>query len=420
MSISNQVPQVPAMRGGLGKQVVRKLLGRYLRSFIRFGTLEIFLPDGSVVSAGSGAPRLAVRLNGWKNVFRLAVNPELAFGEIYMAGDLTLVEGDLYALLDYLMSNFNTRGTAATGGLRQRLRFLARRALMNNPVGRAQKNVAHHYDLSDELFELFLDDQRQYSCAYFARPDMSLEEAQTAKIDHIATKLGLARGQKLLDIGSGWGGLGLALSKQGQVDVTGVTLSVEQQRYAEAEAEKRGLEDKVRYKLLDYRDLEGQFDRIVSVGMFEHVGAPRFQEYFNKVSTLLADDGVALVHTIASLQPPAVPHPWISKYIFPGGYIPSLSEITPAIENSGLVVADIEVLRLHYAETLKIWRERFLANWDKAVALYDERFCRMWEFYLASCEAGFRHNGLVVVQIQLTHDQAAVPLVRDYMASPAA
>ena len=415
MSVSNDTPPMTTFRGNFFGQMARSLLARSLRQMLHTGTVAITLPDGGRLVIGQGLPRVALKLHDWRTVFRLATNPNLAAGESYMDGRLTMERGDIYDLLDLCMINFGQKISRKDDGLWARLRFLGRRLMMNNPVGRAQKNVAHHYDLSDELFELFLDEQRQYSCAYFAEPDMSLDEAQEAKISHIANKLQLRPGQRLLDIGSGWGGLGLALAEKSGVDVTGVTLSVEQQRYAEADAQSRDLSDQVRFKLLDYRKLSGRFDRIVSVGMFEHVGAPRYQEYFDKVAKLLKDDGVALIHTIASLKPPSTPHPWIRKYIFPGGYIPSLSEITPAIENSGLVVGDIEVLRLHYADTLRVWRQRFLQNWDKAAALYDQRFCRMWEFYLASCEAGFRHNGLVVVQIQLSKNQQAVPLVRDYM-----
>jgi cyclopropane-fatty-acyl-phospholipid synthase len=301
--------------------------------------------------------------------------------------------------------------------MQQRLRQLLRHLLMHNPIGKAQQNVAHHYDLNDDLYDLFLDPERQYSCAYYASPEDSLEEAQMRKMRHIAAKLCLVPGQKLLDIGSGWGGLGLFLAREAGVDVTGVTLSVEQQTYAEARATREGISEQARFVLRDYREEPDSYDRVVSVGMLEHVGARHYDEYFTKVATLLKKDGVAMIHTIGRVSGPSAPNPWFRKYIFPGGYIPALSEITPAIEKSGLVISDLEVLRLHYAETLKAWRARFMARRGEVAALYDERFCRMWEFYLAACEAGFRYNGLVVFQLQLAHNADAVPLTRDYLAA---
>jgi len=391
------------------------LLERALSAFIRRGTLLLRLPDGTTRRFGQGSPEIAIAIHDWRSLRRIALNPDLAVGEAWMDGTLTVGHGDLYDFLDLCLSN---TGTAAGYGLRrwrQRLRWLARPFLMHNPIGTARKNVAHHYDLSDDLYDLFLDPERQYSCAYYETPGDSLEEAQARKMRHIAAKLRLARGQKLLDIGSGWGGLGLFMARMAGVDVTGVTLSVEQQKYAQARAAHEGLSKQARFVLRDYRQEPDRYDRIVSVGMFEHVGAGHYDEYFAKVAALLKEDGVALIHTIGSVSDPASPHPWIRKYIFPGGYIPSLSEITPAIEHSGLVVADVEVLRLHYAETLKAWRERFMAHRDEVVALYDERFCRMWEFYLAASEAGFRHNGLVVFQLQLAHRVDALPLNRNYI-----
>lgn len=275
--------------------------------------------------------------------------------------------------------------------------------------------MAHHYDLSSRLYELFLDSDRQYSCAYFASPDDSLEEAQLAKKRHIAAKLLLEPGQKLLDIGCGWGGLGLYCAQVSGASVTGVTLSEEQHKIACARAKEQGLDGKVDFRLIDYRDVNDRFDRIVSVGMFEHVGTKHYDEFFNKVRDLLAEDGVMLLHTIGRSDGPGVTDPWIRKYIFPGGYIPALSEMMPAIERSGLVVTDIEVLRLHYAETLRHWSERFSANRDAVKEIYDERFCRMWEFYLAGAEMAFRHWGQVVFQVQLARKQDAVPLTRSYL-----
>ena len=275
--------------------------------------------------------------------------------------------------------------------------------------------MAHHYDLSGELYDLFLDADRQYSCAYFARPDMTLEEAQAAKKAHIAAKLLIEPGMRVLDIGCGWGGMGLTLARDFGAQVTGVTLSQEQHAIANQRAQKAGLADKARFHLMDYRDVKGQFDRIVSVGMFEHVGVPHYDAYFATVERLLAPDGIALIHTIGRAGPPGATSPWITKYIFPGGYCPAMSETMAAVERHKLVTTDVEVWRLHYAETLRIWRERFEANIESARALYDDRFCRMWRYYLIASELTFRLNNQVVFQFQLTPKQDAVPLTRDYL-----
>ncbi len=392
------------------------LLDRALRTVIREGMLILRLPDGETRRYGSGMPQSAIAIHDWPTLRRIAFNPDLALGEAWMDGTLTVEEGDLYGFLALCIANAGRASGHWLRRVRHRLRMAMRRLLMHNPVGRAQRNVAHHYDLGDGLYDLFLDPERQYSCGYFETPEDSLEVAQIQKMRHIAAKLRLAPGQRVLDIGSGWGGLGLYLARAGGADVTGVTLSVEQQKYATERAAREGLIDRARFDLRDYRHQTDSFDRIVSVGMFEHVGAAHYREYFTKVAALLKDDGVALIHAIGSVGEPDAPHPWIRKYIFPGGYIPSLSEIAPAVEKAGLVIADIEVLRLHYAETLKAWRKRFMARRDEAAALYDERFCRMWEFYLAACEAGFRHNGLVVFQIQLAHRIDALPITRRYIA----
>jgi cyclopropane-fatty-acyl-phospholipid synthase len=282
-------------------------------------------------------------------------------------------------------------------------------------VSAARANVAHHYDLSDTLYDLFLDADRQYSCAYYMSFDDTLERAQEQKKRHLAAKLLLRSGHRVLDIGSGWGGLALYIAQAADVDVTGVTLSTEQHGYSNQRVDKAGLTDRVRFELKDYRHENGRYDRIVSVGMFEHVGVGHFREYFDKIRDLLTDDGVALIHTIGAADGPGAAHAWIRKYIFPGGYSPALSEVVPIIERAGLHITDIEVLRLHYAETLKAWRQRFMANRDRVSAIYDERFCRMWEFYLAGCEAGFRHSGLVVFQIQVSKRIDTVPLTRDYI-----
>ncbi|WP_415157744.1 class I SAM-dependent methyltransferase [Maritalea sp.] len=392
------------------------VLEQALSTLIQRGTLHLRMPDGTLRHFGQGSPKVSIAIRDWRTVRRIALNADLAVGEAWCDGTLTVEDGDIFGFLDLCLSNAGVGPGYGLRRVQQRLERLVRSLLMHNPIGKAQKNVAHHYDLSDELYDLFLDDERQYSCAYFSSPEDTLEEAQTHKMRHIASKLCLEPGQKLLDIGSGWGGLGLFMARQAGVDVTGVTLSVEQQRYAQARADREGLTEHARFVLRDYREELGRYDRIVSVGMFEHVGAGHYGEYFAKVAQLLKEDGVAMIHTIGNTTVPGAPHPWIRKYIFPGGYAPSLSEILPAIEKSGLVVTDIEVLRLHYAQTLKAWRTRFMARRDEVVALYDERFCRMWEFYLAACEAAFRHIGLVVFQIQLSHSVDIVPLTRDYLA----
>jgi cyclopropane-fatty-acyl-phospholipid synthase len=322
--------------------------------------------------------------------------------------------GRIYDLLALLLANVqDTQMAARTNGLNW-LRYAVRRVMQFNPSGRARRNAAHHYDIDSAIYDLFLDRDRQYSCAYFT-PGADLEEAQLAKKRHVAAKLALEPGHRVLDIGSGWGGLGLYLAKMADCDVTGVTLSTEQLKLSRERTSKEGLARRVRFELRDYRKIEGSFDRIVSVGMFEHVGVNHYGTFFKKVRHLLADNGVALIHTIGRSEPPSVTNPFIAKYIFPGGYIPALSEVASAIERSGLIISDIEILRLHYAQTLRAWRERFLANWDRAAAIRDEVFCRMWEFYLAASETAFRYQGLVVFQIQLAKRVATLPLTRDYI-----
>jgi len=282
-------------------------------------------------------------------------------------------------------------------------------------MGRAQKNVAHHYDLDGGIYDLFLDSDKQYSCAYFADPNMTLEEAQVAKKRHIAAKLRIEPGMRVLDIGCGWGGMALTLAEEAGANVVGVTLSKEQHMVARRRAAERGLEAQVEFRLQDYRTLTESFDRIVSVGMFEHVGVGHYREYFDRVRELLTNNGVALIHTIGRLDGPGSTNPWIAKYIFPGGYIPALSEFAAAVERSGIIITDVEVLRLHYAETLREWRRRFMEKRDTAARIYDERFCRMWEFYLAGSETSFRNESMAVFQVQLAKHVAALPLTRDYM-----
>ncbi len=394
------------------------LLAQLFRAIVKRGELTVIDGNGRTRRYGDAArgPRVTIRLHDRTLHTRLPLNPRLVVGEAYMDGTLTVEDGAIYDFLDLV--GLNTGGGPMNAWDRWFLRaeLLWRGFQQANPLGTAQKHVAHHYDLSGELYDLFLDADRQYSCGYFPEPGMTLDEAQEAKKRHIAAKLCLEPGHKVLDIGSGWGGLGLYLARTTDVEVTGVTLSAEQHTLSQQGATEAGLAGRVGFHLRDYREEAGTYDRIVSVGMFEHVGMPHYQEFFDKVSSLLRDDGVALLHTIADRGVPTATNPWMRKYIFPGGHCPSFSEVLPAIERAGLWVTDIEILRLHYAETLRHWRERFMAHRDQAAALYDERFCRMWEFYLASCEIGFRRMGMMVAQIQLTKAVDAAPLTRDYMA----
>lgn len=387
-----------------------------LRYVVKKGHLTVYESSGRSWSVGDGSkPSVTLHLRDRSIGREIALNPHLKFGEGYMDGRLDITEGDVWDLMDLLGINVGTGYGTPLAAFIGRLRRVYRRLLQYNPIGRAQENVAHHYDLDGRLYDLFLDTDRQYSCAYFDPADATLDDAQLAKKRHIAAKLALEPNTRILDIGSGWGGLGLYLAQMGDVDVTGVTLSEEQHTLSNARADARGLADRVRFQLQDYRLLEPSFDRIVSVGMFEHVGVGHYREYFQQVARLLADDGVALIHSIGRIDGPGTTNPWVAKYIFPGGYIPALSEVLPAIEQAGLFVTDVEILRLHYAETLRHWRERFTANRDRAKDIYDERFCRMWEFYLAASEASFRHMGFMVFQVQLTKEVAALPPTRRYI-----
>jgi cyclopropane-fatty-acyl-phospholipid synthase len=381
----------------------------------RVGNLTIKLPGGREVRAGDGSgPPVVVRLTR-KGVRRILANPGLGAPEAYMDEDLVFEQGTVSDLLT-IVGRSGGRGPKGRGGLLKRAqRTVKRRIQQANGRRAARRNVAHHYDLSNDFYRRWLDADMQYSCAYFARPDMTLDEAQAAKKRHIAAKLVLKPGCTVLDIGSGWGGLALTLAQEYGATVTGVTLSTEQLDLARERARAAGLEDRVRFELQDYRDVEGPFDRIVSVGMLEHVGAPNLRTYFEAVKRQLAPDGVALIHAIGRMSPPSVTNPFTRKYIFPGGYIPAMSEVLTAIEDAGLWVTDVEVLRLHYAETTKAWRERFLAD-PEIPDLYDGRFRRMWEFYLAGAEMGFRYGTHMITQYQLAHLRDAAPITRDYLA----
>ncbi|HUA52659.1 MAG TPA: cyclopropane-fatty-acyl-phospholipid synthase family protein [Candidatus Sulfotelmatobacter sp.] len=392
------------------------LLASVLRQLVRAGTLEVVDAAGRHYTAGSApGPSVSIRLHDDNLRRRLLWNPRLAVGEAYMDGSLTIERGTLYDFLDLLAVNQEIGEPPLIMRLFDGFNYLVRRLLQTNDPTRARANVAHHYDLSERLYELFLDSDRQYSCAYFERDSDDLDRAQLRKKQRIARKLRLQPGQRVLDIGSGWGGLALTLASIADVEVLGVTLSTEQQAAATRRAEAAGLAHRVRFELRDYRDLAGPFDRIVSVGMFEHVGLPHYREFFQQIRTLLAPDGMALVHAIGRSDGPGATNPWLRKYIFPGGYSPALSEVLPAVEASRLFVTDIEILRLHYARTLAAWRARFNANRAAITELYDERFCRMWEFYLIGSEIAFRRQGHMVWQMQMARAVDTVPLTRDYM-----
>jgi cyclopropane-fatty-acyl-phospholipid synthase len=394
------------------------LLLRLCRRLFKTGSLTVRDHAGIDHTFGDGTgPRVRLALKSAHAERRIALNPSLALPEAYMAGELDVIDGDLVDLLRIAYTNLDRVGYAANLPSRLAMigRYAVRRVRQLNTTARSRANVKHHYDLSGELYRLFLDEDMQYSCAYFADPAMTLEEAQLAKKRHIAAKLMLRPNLSVLDIGSGWGGLGLYLARHYDLNVLGVTLSDEQFAVSTDRAHREGLEDRVHFELRDYRKLQERFDRIVSVGMFEHVGINHYMTYFRQVARLLKPDGVMLLHTIGRSGPPTATASFIQKYIFPGGYIPALSEMMPAIEKAGLVVTDIEVLRFHYAETLKAWRERFLANREKARALYDERFCRMWEFYLAASEASFRFQDMVVFQLQITRRNDTLPITRGYI-----
>lgn len=390
------------------------MLDARLRQLIKNGSLEIIWPNGRHARYGqAGAvPQALVRLVGRLTPLKLALCPDLFLGEAYMEGLLYLEQGSLWDLLDLLARN---APVGPDRGLTRAVRPILNRLLQRNSRRLSRRNAAHHYDLPSELYRLFLDDDLQYSCAYFARPDLDLEAAQRAKMSHLAAKLQLRAGHRVLDIGCGWGGLALSLANAEDVEVVGITLSREQLEVARQRAVNAGLSDRVRFELQDFRDVRGPFDRIVSVGMFEHVGVPYYTDFFARIRELLSSSGIAVLHSIGRMHGPSTTSRWIRKYIFPGGYIPALSQVLPSLERSGLWITDLEILRLHYARTLALWRERFLKHREGIKKLYDERFCRMWEFYLVTSEMSFRYGGFMVFQMQLSADVDAVPLTRDYL-----
>jgi cyclopropane-fatty-acyl-phospholipid synthase len=392
-----------------------RLLQFLLKTFIRRGTFRLTTSRGTQIVFGDGTGKpVAVRFATRDAEWGILLDPELRLGEAYMDGSFVVEQGSIADVLAVVLGQDRT-GIPIWAKPQWYLRYFYRRLQQFNPRRRSKRNVAHHYDLDGRLYSLFLDADRQYSCAYFEHPGQSLDDAQLAEKRHLAAKLLLKPARRVLDIGCGWGGLGLYLAEMTGAQVTGITLSHEQLAVANSRASENGLSDRAAFRLQDYRDVEGTFDRIVSVGMFEHVWVSFYDTFFCKCASLLADDGVMLLHSIGRSDGPDATNPWIAKYIFPGGYIPALSEVIPAIQRSGLLVTDNEVLRLHYAETLKHWRERFLAHRADVERIYDKKFVRMWEFYLACSEMAFREQALMVFQIQLTKRQDIVPMTRDYI-----
>ena len=398
------------------------LTNTILRNLIRHGNLSFILPNGRERNFGNlTGNKIIVKIHSRKALLAILINPRLNFGEAWVSGELTIEQGTLYDL----MTLFSINGNLPRKGLDSimgAVNFIRRRTGQINPIKKSKSNVAHHYDLSNDFYSLWLDDDMQYSCAYFREASVSLAQAQRDKKAHIASKLKLEPEMRVLDIGSGWGGMAMTLARDYGVHVLGVTLSEQQLKLAQSRAEKAGLSHLVRFELRDYRHLKeqfaGKFDRIVSVGMFEHVGLPQYPIFFDHVRQLLTDDGIALLHTIGRNDGPGFTNAWIRKYIFPGGYSPALSEVTQVIEQSRLHLADVEVLRLHYAYTLRHWHQNFVKIRSKVREQFDEQFVRMWEFYLIGSEMAFRHGGHVVYQFQLSKQLETVPLTRDYLYSP--
>ena len=386
---------------------------------------KLFKEDGFIlIDANSikyiiGNPKkekpITLRLLDKKLHYKLLFNPDLYFGEAYTDGTAKIENGSLTDFLEIALKNIGRNQTNILNQILNKLRGTYRYLTNFNVTKKSKKNVAHHYDISDDLYDLFLDPKRQYSCAYFKNENDSFEAAQNNKIDYIIKKLNLKPNQKVLDIGCGWGSLAIEIAKKSQCEVTGITLSENQYKYSINKAKELNVENQVQFKLIDYRQLNEKFDRIVSVGMFEHVGRKYYKTFFNQINKLLNDTGIALIHTIGSVNQPRDPQPWITNYIFPGGYTPSMSEITAPIEKSGLIISDIEVLRMHYSHTLRNWKERFLNNKSKVLTMFDENFFRMWEFYLTSCEMVFKWNDQVVFQFQLSKDLTSLPTTRDYI-----
>ena len=389
----------------------------FLNNLIQYDGFELVDANSKKYVIGNPIKEkpIVLKLLDQKLMQKLLINPDLYFGEAYMNGSLVIENGTITEFLDLAFRNIGRGDINFYGTVIKKIKGTFRYLTSFNKILKSKENVAHHYDISEKLYDLFLDKNRQYSCAYFKNDNDTLEEAQKNKMHHIIKKLNIKPNQKVLDIGSGWGTLALEIAKETNASVTGITLSENQFEYSKNKAKEMNLSNQVEFKLIDYRQLNEKFDKIVSVGMFEHVGRKFYRTYFNTVSKLLNKKGIALIHTIGSTMPPRDPQPWITKYIFPGGYTPSLSEAVKPIEDSGLIISDIEVLRLHYAHTLRHWKERFLSKKDAVLDMFDEKFFRMWEFYLASCEMAFKWGDQVVFQFQLTKDNTSVPNTRDYI-----
>ena len=392
-------------------------LARFLNNIFKNDGFILIDADSKnyIIGTPKKKPPITLKILDKKLHYKLLFRPDLYFGEAYSDGDIVIENGTLTEFLDLALMNIG-RGeinffshfiNKVSGSYRYLTNF--------NFIKKSKMNVSHHYDLSDDLYDLFLDKKRQYSCGYFKNETDTLEDAQNNKIQHIIKKLNIQPNQKVLDIGCGWGSLAIDIAKSANCEVTGITLSQNQLDYCLKKAKELNLENQVTFKLMDYRELDQKFDRIVSVGMFEHVGRKFYKKFFKQVEKLLSDNGISLIHTIGSVNPPRDPHPWITKYIFPGGYTPSLSEVTTPIEKAGLVVSDIEVLKLHYSHTLRHWKENCIKNKEKIIKMYDERFFRMWEFYLAGSEIAFKWGDQVVYQFQLTKSYTSTPITRDYI-----
>ncbi len=386
---------------------------------------KLFKEDGFIlIDANSkkyiiGNPKkkepIILKLLDKKLNYKLLLYPDLFFGEGYTDGTIIIENGSLTDFLEMAMKNIGRNEINLFGQIFKKLRGTYRYLTNFNFAKKSKDNVAHHYDISDDLYDIFLDPKKQYSCGYFKNENDTLETAQNNKIDHLIKKLNLKSNQKVLDIGSGWGSLAIEIAKKTKCEVTGITLSENQYKYSMQKAKENNLENQVQFKLADYRNLNEKFDRIVSVGMFEHVGRKFYNTFFQQINNLLNDEGLALLHTIGSVDGPRDPQPWITKYIFPGGYTPSMSQVVGPIEKSGLIISDIEVLRMHYSHTLRNWKERCIANKSKILQMFDEKFFRMWEFYLASCELAFKWGDQVVFQFQLTKNLTTAPTTRDYI-----
>ena len=392
-------------------------LARFLTKLFKEGGLVLI--DANSKKYVIGNPKkenpLTLKLLDKSLHYKLLFYPDLYFGEAYSDGSLTIENGTLTEFLNMALQNIGRKETNFFSEFLNKIRGSYRYLTNFNFIKKSKMNIARHYDISDDLYDLFLDSKRQYSCAYFKNENDSLETAQNNKINHIIKKLNLKPNQKVLDIGSGWGSLAIEIAKKTQCQVLGITLSESQYEYSKKKAKQMNMGNQVEFRLCDYREVKEKFDRIVSVGMFEHVGRKFYKTFFNKIHAILSENGIALLHTIGSVNPPRQPQPWITRYIFPGGYTPSLSQVTVPVEKSGLILTDLEILRMHYSHTLRHWKERFIKNKDKAIKMFDERFFRMWEFYLTSCETAFRWGDQVVFQLQLTKELHTAPSTRDYI-----